>query len=90
MASGPRVLGAQVPGELVCIARALPDPVDRYWTMVYTRVAELPATVPGWRVHPVHRRDACCVSDRRRRHGARRHRRADVPCGAATPDMIAR
>jgi hypothetical protein len=52
MASGPRVLGAQVPGELVCIARALPDPVDRYWTMVYTRVAELPATVPGWRVIP--------------------------------------
>jgi hypothetical protein len=44
--------GAQVPGELVRVAGALPDPVDRYWMMVYTRVAELPATVPNWRVIP--------------------------------------
>lgn len=53
MARRPRALGAQAPGALVRIARALPAPVDRYGTMVYTRVAELPATVPGWRVIPL-------------------------------------
>jgi uncharacterized tellurite resistance protein B-like protein len=44
--------GAQVFGELAQVASTLPDPVDRYWMMVYTLVAELPATVPSWRVIP--------------------------------------
>jgi len=48
----PRAPGAQVFGELSTVARGLPDAVDRYWMMVYTLVAELPATVPSWRVIP--------------------------------------
>ncbi|HEX3764819.1 MAG TPA: TerB family tellurite resistance protein [Kofleriaceae bacterium] len=48
----PRPPGAQVFGELSQVASTLPDPVDRYWMMVYTLVAELPATVPSWRVIP--------------------------------------
>jgi uncharacterized tellurite resistance protein B-like protein len=48
----PRAPDAQVFGELVRIAQTLPDPVDRYWIVVYTLVAELPATVPSWRVIP--------------------------------------
>src|SRR5215470_2516677 len=48
----PRAPGAQVFGELSRVAATLPDPVDRYWMMVYTLVAELPATVPSWRVIP--------------------------------------
>jgi hypothetical protein len=44
--------GAQVFGELSRVAQGLPDPVDRYWMIVYTLVAELPATVPSWRVLP--------------------------------------
>ncbi|HEY0252281.1 MAG TPA: TerB family tellurite resistance protein [Kofleriaceae bacterium] len=48
----PRAPGAQVFTELERVARTLPDPVDRYWMAVYTLVAELPATVPSWRVIP--------------------------------------
>ena len=48
----PRPPGAQVFGELSQVASTLPDPVDRYWMMVYTLVAETPATVPSWRVIP--------------------------------------
>jgi uncharacterized tellurite resistance protein B-like protein len=48
----PRAAAAEVYGELVQIARRLPDPVDRYWMVVYALVAELPATVPSWRVSP--------------------------------------
>jgi len=48
----PRAPDAQVFGELAHVAASLPDPVDRYWMMVYTLVAELPATVPSWRVIP--------------------------------------
>jgi len=48
----PRGRDAQVFGELSQVAMTLPDPVDRYWMMVYTLVAELPATVPSWRVIP--------------------------------------
>lgn len=48
----PRAPGAQVFGELSQVAATLPDPVDRYWMLVYTLVAELPATVPSWRVIP--------------------------------------
>jgi hypothetical protein len=48
----PRAPDAQVYGELARVAQALPDPVDRYWIVVYTLVAEQPATVPSWRVIP--------------------------------------
>jgi uncharacterized tellurite resistance protein B-like protein len=48
----PRAPNAQVFGELSRVAQSLPDPVDRYWIVVYTLVAELPATVPSWRVIP--------------------------------------
>jgi hypothetical protein len=48
----PRAPDAQVFSELSRVAGTLPDPVDRYWMMVYTLVAELPATVPSWRVIP--------------------------------------
>ncbi|MFT3693149.1 MAG: TerB family tellurite resistance protein [Kofleriaceae bacterium] len=48
----PRAADAQVFTELERVAQTLPDPVDRYWMAVYTLVAELPATVPSWRVIP--------------------------------------
>src|SRR5262245_7308636 len=48
----PRAADAQVFGELSRVATSLPDPVDRYWIVVYALVAELPATVPSWRVIP--------------------------------------
>jgi len=48
----PRAPDAQVFSELSRVASTLPDPVDRYWMMVYTLVAEQPATVPSWRVIP--------------------------------------
>jgi hypothetical protein len=48
----PRPADAQVFGELARVAGTLPDPVDRYWMVVYALVAEPPATVPSWRVVP--------------------------------------
>jgi Tellurite resistance protein TerB len=48
----PRAADAQVFGELSRVATSLPDPVDRYWIVVYALVAELPATTPSWRVIP--------------------------------------
>ena len=48
----PRAPDAQVFSELSTLAQGLRDPVDRYWMVVYTLVAELPATVPSWRVIP--------------------------------------
>ncbi len=48
----PRAPDAQVFSELSRVAQTLPDPVDRYWIVVYTLVAEIPATVPSWRVIP--------------------------------------
>jgi hypothetical protein len=48
----PRAPDAQVFSELVRIAETLPDPVDRYWMVIYALVAEMPATVPSWRVIP--------------------------------------
>lgn len=48
----PRAPDAQVFGELARVARSLPDPVDRYWMVVYTLVAESPSTAPSWRVIP--------------------------------------
>lgn len=47
-----RAPNAQVFGELSRVAAQLPDLVDRYWILVYVLVAELPATVPSWRVIP--------------------------------------
>jgi uncharacterized tellurite resistance protein B-like protein len=48
----PRAANAQVFSELSRVAQSLPDPVDRYWIVVYALVAELPATVPSWQVIP--------------------------------------
>jgi len=48
----PRAPDAQVFGELARVADGLPDPVDRYWIVVYALVAEMPATAPSWRVIP--------------------------------------
>ena len=38
--------------QLVELAKSLPDPIDRYWMVVYALVAEMPATVTSWRVIP--------------------------------------
>jgi uncharacterized tellurite resistance protein B-like protein len=48
----PRAPDAQVFSELARVGRTLPDPVDRYWIIVYALVAEMPATVVSWRVIP--------------------------------------
>ena len=40
------------PDELARVAQGLPDPVDRYWIVVYALVAEPPASAPSWRVIP--------------------------------------
>ncbi|HEY4245124.1 MAG TPA: TerB family tellurite resistance protein [Kofleriaceae bacterium] len=48
----PRAADAQVFSELAAVAASLPDPVDRYWMIVYALVAETQATVPSWRVLP--------------------------------------
>jgi uncharacterized tellurite resistance protein B-like protein len=48
----PRAASAQVFTELELVAQSLPDPVDRYWMLVYALVAEIPAIVPTWRVIP--------------------------------------
>ena len=48
----PRAPDAQVYNELSRVAQTLPDPVDRYWMVVYTLVAESPSSVPSWRVIP--------------------------------------
>ncbi|HTR49344.1 MAG TPA: hypothetical protein VMJ10_01475 [Kofleriaceae bacterium] len=48
----PRAPDAQVFGELARLAQTLPDPVDRYWIVVYALVAEAPSAVPSWRVIP--------------------------------------
>jgi hypothetical protein len=47
-----RAPDAQVFGELSRVALSLPDPVDRYWMLVYTLVAEPPTTLASWRVIP--------------------------------------
>jgi hypothetical protein len=48
----PRAPDAQVYTELARIAATLPDPVDRYWMMIYALVAEAPAAAASWRVIP--------------------------------------
>jgi len=47
-----RAYDAQVFTELSRVAATLPSPVDRYWIVVYTLVAEQPSSVPSWRVIP--------------------------------------
>jgi uncharacterized tellurite resistance protein B-like protein len=47
-----RAYDAQVFTELSSVAATLPNPVDRYWIVVYTLVAEQPSSVPSWRVIP--------------------------------------
>ena len=46
------VSDAQVFGELSRVATTLPDPVDRYWIVVYALVAEAPLALASWRVFP--------------------------------------
>jgi hypothetical protein len=48
----PRAPNAQVFGELSRVAQTLPDPVDRYWIVVYALVAESQQTIASWRVIP--------------------------------------
>jgi uncharacterized tellurite resistance protein B-like protein len=44
--------GTHVYNGLAELAQTLPDPVDRYWMIVYALVAEVPATVASWRIIP--------------------------------------
>jgi uncharacterized tellurite resistance protein B-like protein len=46
----PRMTGPD--SELNTLAASLPDPVDRYWMVVYAMCAEPPADLPRWRVIP--------------------------------------
>ena len=48
----PRARDAQVFGELERVADGIPDPVDRYWMVVYALVAEPRDAVTSWRVIP--------------------------------------
>lgn len=46
----PRMTGPD--GELAAMAASLPDPVDRYWMVVYAMCAEPMADLSRWRVIP--------------------------------------
>jgi uncharacterized tellurite resistance protein B-like protein len=48
----PRAPNAQVFTELARVVSTLPDPVDRYWIVVYVLAAESPSAAPSWRVIP--------------------------------------
>lgn len=48
----PRAPGTQIYDELARLAHSVPDPVDRYWIVVYALVAEEPAAAASWRVIP--------------------------------------
>jgi hypothetical protein len=48
----PRAPDAQVFTLLAAVAQTLPDPVDRYWLVVYALAAETPAEIARWRVIP--------------------------------------
>jgi uncharacterized tellurite resistance protein B-like protein len=41
-----------IESELMAIAQSLPDPVDRYWMVVYAMCAEPPDTLARWRFIP--------------------------------------
>jgi len=51
-AAGPSSGNAYAYQALAELAQTLPDPVDRYWMIVYALVAEVPATVASWRIIP--------------------------------------
>lgn len=44
--------GLGIEAELVVVAQSLPDPVDRYWMVVYAMIAEPPETLARWRFIP--------------------------------------
>ena len=48
----PRAAGFNVYTELQSLVANLPDPVDRYWLVVYAMLAEPPNLVTSWRVIP--------------------------------------
>jgi uncharacterized tellurite resistance protein B-like protein len=48
----PRPPGTDVLQELAAIGRSLPDPVDRWWMVVYALAAEAPGAGANWRVIP--------------------------------------
>jgi hypothetical protein len=47
-----RARHGSIESELVAIAQSLPDPVDRYWMVVYAMCAEPPDTLGRWRFIP--------------------------------------
>lgn len=47
-----RAPGVELRSALHHIYEALPDPIDRYWLVVYALVAEPPADLRSWRVIP--------------------------------------
>ena len=47
-----RPAGFNVYNELQSLVKNLPDPVDRYWLVVYAMLAEPPNLVSAWRVIP--------------------------------------
>jgi hypothetical protein len=47
-----RARQGSIESELGAIAHSLPDPVDRYWMVVYAMIAEPPDTLPRWRFIP--------------------------------------
>lgn len=44
--------GQGIADELTAVAQSLPDPVDRYWMVVYAMCAEPPDTLARWRFIP--------------------------------------
>jgi uncharacterized tellurite resistance protein B-like protein len=48
----PRPDGFNVLVELQQLSHTMPDPVDRWWMVVYALAAEAPSTVGNWRVIP--------------------------------------
>jgi hypothetical protein len=46
----PRTIGVEA--ELAAMAAGLPDPVDRYWMVVYAMCGEAPAELTRWRFIP--------------------------------------
>ena len=46
----PRTIGVEA--ELAAMAAGLPDPVDRYWMVVYAMCAEAPPELARWRFVP--------------------------------------
>jgi hypothetical protein len=49
---GPRDVGQSVTTQLTNLAKQLPNPLDRYWLVVYALAAEAPAQVASWKLIP--------------------------------------